>query len=268
MTRLKRASRTGTITNGSGPTGKRRRKAVQAGPAKASTMSPVPAQPEAQKELRPLHPEDVPAFLKAAGGRRLEALPVVALDSGARLGELLALEWSDWNPATRELSITKYLKRVKGKPVVRPTKTASSRRKVQLSAAAATMLESRRARMIAEGHGEAPVFCTGSGRHNWPSNVQVHLLNYVTKEAGLPHMRFRDLRHSCATLLLLSGVDIKTIAARLGHANPRRLLTTYAHVLPAMHGRAAQVMDGFLGGAVPSEGPAPLQAGEGFRVVG
>src|SRR5947199_3302112 len=94
MTMRKQASGTGAITAGPDRlTGKLRRKAVQAGPVLTGPVSSVSPQPEARKELRTLHPEGVPRFLRACRGRRLNALGVVALDSGARLGELLALEW-------------------------------------------------------------------------------------------------------------------------------------------------------------------------------
>lgn len=212
-----------------------------------------------REEIRPLHPEEVGPFLLACKGRRLEALGIVALDTGARRGELLALEWSDWDPAARELSITKSLTSCHGRQEVGPTKTVSSRRRVQLSPAAAAALEAHRGRMAAEGHLTAPIFCTRTGKHNWPGTLHTHFLVYVLKEAGLPRMRFHDLRHSCATLLLAGGVDIKSIAARLGHANPKQLLQTYAHVLPAMHAKMAAVMDGFLGGAPQREAaPAPV----------
>jgi integrase len=59
------------------------------------------------KEPRPLRPEEVEPFLRPCLGRRLEALFVVALDSGARLAELLALTWDDWLPESRELVLTK-----------------------------------------------------------------------------------------------------------------------------------------------------------------
>jgi integrase len=67
--------------------------------------------------------------------------------------------------------------------------------------------------------------------------------------AGLPEVRFHDLRHTCATLLLAAGVDVKTVAERLGHANIQITLTTYAHVLPSMRQRAAAVLGGLLGGS-------------------
>lgn len=236
--------------------------AQNAGWVRANVAAQVPLPRVRRKEIRPLHPEEVPRFLHACSGRRLEALPVVALDSGARLGELLALEWSDWNPATREISITKSLKLLgdAGRHTVGTTKTAGSRRKVQLSAHTAGVLEAHRAKMAAEGHQAAPAFCTRNGKYQWHKNVQKHLLAHVLVEAELPPMRFHDLRHSSATLLLLAGLDIKTIAARLGHSNPRQLLQTYAHVLPAMHGRAASVMDDFLTGAAPPHGGGPAPA--------
>jgi integrase len=88
----------------------------------------------------------------------------------------------------------------------------------------------------------------------------------VVKAAGLPAMRFHDLRHNCATLLLSAGVDPKSVATRLGHSNPAVLLTTYAHVLPSMDDNMAAVMGVFLSrGAANSSKAAvnpPTAAGE------
>jgi integrase len=71
----------------------------------------------------------------------------------------------------------------------------------------------------------------------------------ICAAADVPVIRIHDLRHTCATLLLAAGVDVKTVAERLGHANPNITLKTYAHVLPAMRQRAAAVLGGLLGGS-------------------
>jgi integrase len=68
----------------------------------------------------------------------------------------------------------------------------------------------------------------------------------LLERADLPDIRFHDLRHTCATHLLAAGVDVKSVATRLGHANAVTLLGTYAHVLPSTQGRMAEIMNGIF----------------------
>jgi integrase len=78
--------------------------------------------------------------------------------------------------------------------------------------------------------------------------------------AGLSGFSVHDLRHTCATLLLLAGVNVKVVSERLGHANITITLQTYAHVLPTMQAQAADKMEALLGAAL-AERPAPAPAG-------
>jgi integrase len=71
-------------------------------------------------------------------------------------------------------------------------------------------------------------------------------LRRILARAGLPRIRFHDLRHTCATLMLSHGTDAKTVADLLGHANIAITLGTYGHVLPNMRERAADIMDAIL----------------------
>jgi integrase len=206
----------------------------------------VPLPRHRRDEIHPLDAAQVKTFLAAAEGDRLFALYVVALDSGAREGELFALTWDDWFPGTRELVIIKSLEEKKGHLRVKDTKTPYSRRRIQLGLQAAEVLRQHREAMQAEGHGGQVIFCTVDGGHLRRPNLARRSFKPILERAGLPEIRFHDLRHTCATLLLQAGVDIKTIAHRLGHGSPDQLLKTYAHVLPAMQSRAAAVMDGYL----------------------
>src|SRR5207248_158608 len=104
---------------------------LKMGYVRKNVAGDVPLPKPGRKDIRPLSPAEVTRFLDAVQGDRLFALYVVALDSGARQGELLALEWSDWDPASRELSITKTLvdKDGKGSPASpRPGRAGGRRR--------------------------------------------------------------------------------------------------------------------------------------------
>jgi integrase len=199
-------------------------------------------------EVHPLSPERVREFLAALRGDRLYALYVTALDTGARQGELWALRWEDWNPARRELRIDKALKVCKGGVKVGPPKTKASRRTLLVTEGTAAVLEAHRVRMAAEGHLAGPMFCNAQGGFIKRSTFSLEWRR-VRMRVGLPReFTFHDLRHTCATLLLMGGVDVRTVAAHLGHANPTMVLITYGHVLPAMRQRAAGVMEVMLAG--------------------
>jgi integrase len=92
-----------------------------------------------------------------------------------------------------------------------------------------------------------PVFCDTQGGWLRKSNVVRDSYDRIVERAGLPRIRFHDLRHTCATLLLLAEVNIKVVSERLGHASIQLTLDTYSHVLPTMQKQAAEKMNGFLG---------------------
>jgi integrase len=190
-----------------------------------------------KKEVTPLSPEQARAFLEAARGDRLEALYVVAVHTGMRQGELLALRWDD-------VDLDAGVLRVRG------TKTARSRRTVKLSNTALDALRSHLTRQLEEidrvrsmWWENGLVFATEIGtplnRHNLVNRSFKPLL----LSAGLPHIRFHDLRHTCATILLSQGVHAKFVQELLGHATIAITLDTYSHVLPGMSSGTADAMD-------------------------
>ena len=192
-----------------------------------------------KKEVTPLSPEQTRVFLKAASeaGDRLEALYVLAIHTGMRQGELLALKWED-------VDLDAGVLRVKG------TKTARSRRTVKLSETALKALGSHLTRQLGEidrvgsmWRENGLVFATAIGtplnRHNLTQRSFKPLLD----RAGLPRIRFHDLRHTCATILLSQGVHAKFVQELLGHATIAITLDTYSHVLPGMGGATAEAMD-------------------------
>ncbi len=91
---------------------------------------------------------------------------------------------------------------------------------------------------------------TGSSRSPSPPDSVRNMLRRVLKRAGLPYVRFHDLRHTFATLALQNGVDVKTVSSILGHFSAGFTLDTYAHVTTAQR-EAAKKMDGVLGQRVP-----------------
>jgi integrase len=211
-----------------------------------------------RRVVRPLDVQQVQALLVAARQDRLYAIYVLALDTGARISELLALSWEDLDEARGELRIDKSLEAGKDR---RPKecKTRAGRRRVLLSAPTLAALREHRAHMAAEGHGSPIMFPLSKGGYmnQW---VVLERHYYPTlARAGLPRFRFHDLRHTCATMLL-GKVNIKVVSERLGHANVKITLDTYSHVMPSMQEQAAAEMGALLAPLMPFDG-ASLENG-------
>jgi len=200
------------------------------------------------KEIRPLDADQVQVFLKAAEPDRMYALYVVAIDSGAREGELFALQWRDVDFAAKAISITKTLQELDATLVVKETKTPKSKRRLPLSDFAFEVLQDHRKRMLAESHyqPDAFVFCTAEGKPWFRSPLHRKSFKPILKNAGLPPIRFYDLRHTSATLLLLAGEPAKVASERLGHSSIVLTLDTYSHVSEGMQKQATEKLDTFL----------------------
>lgn len=185
-------------------------------------------------------------FLKAVAFDRLAAMYVLALTTGMRQGELFALEWSDINFDDGYLTVRRSLERIGKTARVKDTKSGKGRR-IDLPQVALDALHDHRKAMLAEGLRTATVFVNEKG--TWLDRVDVAHLQFhpIVKKAGLPKIRFHDLRHTHATLLLAAGENIKAVSERLGHANITITLQVYAHVLPTMQKSAADTMQKLLG---------------------
>jgi integrase len=206
--------------------------------------------PKATKpDMQVLDPDQVTAFLEEAGKDRLAAFYVTALDSGARPGELFAATWPDVDFERGQISITKSLEDINGILRVKDVKTKKGRRRIDLSSFTMAELNRHRARMLAEGRDVKTgiVFCDTAGGYQRNGNLRVNSFKPILTRAQLPDIRLYDLRHTCATLLLLADENAKVISERLGHATVQLTLDTYSHVLPTMQQRAASKMDRILG---------------------
>lgn len=213
----------------------------------------------AERVIHVLTAEQARTLLEAVRGHRLEALYVLALSTGMRQGELLGLRWryveldASGGAVLRVATALKRLKRTHQWAFAEP-KTKRSRRTIALAPQTADMLRRHRARQLQERLlvGEAwrdldLVFATGDGGPLWPHNV-FHQFHRFLERAGLPRIRFHDLRHTCATLLLAARVNPKVVSEQLGHASVAITLDIYAHVLPDMQQDAAAALASVLYG--------------------
>ena len=207
------------------------------------------------KEMRPLSSEEARRFLEAAHGNKLEALYILAITTGMRRGELLGLKWSDVDLENASVSIRRTLTRTgNGKRVaLGDTKTKKSRRNIRLTPRAVDALRGHLTHQMEDIErlgdlyvDQGLVFTTSTGGPINPSNLRQRSLMPLLKRAGLPHIRFHDLRHTCATLLLLKNVHPKFVQELLGHATIAITLDTYSHVIPGMGDQTARAMQDVL----------------------
>lgn len=198
-----------------------------------------------RKAMLTLTPEQAARLLETAKGDRLGSLYVLAVTTGLRQGELLGLQWSDIDLETGRLSVRHQLCELSGRLWLDEPKTAKARRQVDLPAFAVVVLSEHRRRMLAEGHyrSDGLVFCNTEGGPIRKSGLRRRSFEPLLKKAGLPRIRFHDLRHTAATLALQEGVHPKIVQEMLGHSQISITLDTYSHVLPSMQKEAAAKMD-------------------------
>jgi integrase len=205
-------------------------------------------------EIQPLTPEQARTLLKAAKGHPLEALVTVALALGLRQGEALGLRWDAIDFERGTLNVRVALQRVGGEWLLVEPKSARSRRTIALPNVVVGALQAHRVRQLQDrlvagrhwqDHGF--VFTSSVGTPLEPSNATKRFRKLLVS-AGVPSIRFHDLRHTAATFLLAQGVDPRTIMETLGHSQISLTLNTYSHVLPVLQREAARKMDGMLRG--------------------
>ncbi len=208
------------------------------------------------QELHVFTPEEAQRFLAATQGHRWEAVFTAAISLGLRQGEILGLRWDDLRLEGPDpiLTVRHSLQRKKGGglELVQP-KTVKSRRTLSLPDVAVEAFKSRRAIQHQERLWAGKkwmetglVFTTLMGT----GVDQRRLLHHFYKlrdAAKLPKIRFHDLRHSAATLLLAQNVHPKIVSELLGHSTISLTMNTYSHVLRSMNREAAKQMDSVLG---------------------
>jgi integrase len=205
-------------------------------------------------DVKALSPAQVSKLIAAPSGERLEALYVVAVTSGLRLGELLALRWSDFDAEAATLHIRRSLGRTKenGLALTEP-KTQKGRRAVVLPGLAVDALRPRRGRQHEEMMKVRDVWDNGDllfpneiGKPIERQNLIRRSFKKLLAKAELPDVRFHDLRHTAATLLLSLGEHPKVVQERLGHATIAVTMDIYSHLMPDMQRDAATKIDRML----------------------
>jgi integrase len=202
--------------------------------------------------IKPFTPEEARRLLEAVKGDRLEALYSVALTMGLRQGEALRLTWKDIDLGLGYVRISKQLQRIHGSPELVEPKTERSRRTLAMPPMIARALRDHCSRQELERrdagkrwHDTGLVFTTPNGTPLDGTAVTKEF-HRVLDRAGLPQRRFHNLRHSCATLLLVQGVSPRVVMDVLGHSQIGLTMNTYSHVIPDLRRDAAKRMQDLL----------------------
>ncbi len=201
------------------------------------------------KQPRPLTEEEVGQLLEAVKDDRLYALWAMAIVTGMRRGELLALRWEDVDLDKGVVTVNRSLQYLESQHLVfQDLKTQKSRRQIPIPQSVVAVLRQHKVRQLEErlklGHWEAGslVFTNTMGRPIIPTELSKYFKRLVRK-ANLPDIRFHDLRHTTATLLLRKGVHPKVVQERLGHATINITLDIYSHVMPDLQREATEKLE-------------------------
>lgn len=195
-----------------------------------------------KKEMKPLNPVQARTLLEAARGEKLETLYALAVTTGMRQREILGFKWEDIDLEAGTLQVRRTLS------------TARSRRSIRIPKLALAALKRHHKAQLEERMKLSGiwqdydlVFTTGVGTPISRTDLITHSFKPLLRRARLPDIRFHDLRHTCATLLLSRGVHAKLVQELLGHSTIAVTPDTYSHMLPGMDDGLADTMDEALG---------------------
>lgn len=197
-----------------------------------------------KKDIVTLNAEEVAHFLELAKESRYYITYLLAITTGLRRGEILGLRWKDIHFEEKRASIQKNLVVVKGTPILQEPKTNGSKRSISLPITTVEALKKYKRIQSQEKLKQGInyqdndlIVATSVGTPVNPRNLPRSFYQLM-KKANLADIRFHDLRHTHATLMLQQGVHPKIVSERLGHSNTRITADIYSHVLPSMQEEA------------------------------
>lgn len=210
----------------------------------------VPRPVVRRRDICPLDPDQCETLFHECQKHRLGDVIILAVMTGMRKGEIFGLQWEDINVAESVLALRRSLEEEGGKLRLKEPKTKQGRRAIILDELATKCLASRRQKAIDEGFttdaGDI-VFCSKNGKHMRQSNFDRNVWYPIRERAGIANtIRFHDLRHTQATLILLAGIHPKIVQERLGHGDISISMNTYSHLLPGLQADAAAKMGSMI----------------------
>ncbi|GAA1765884.1 tyrosine-type recombinase/integrase [Luedemannella helvata] len=205
-----------------------------------------------KSDFQPFTAKEASKYLMTAASNRYGALFELALRTGMRQGEILGLKWTDIDLRRGHLYIQRTLARTKGGPTFQPVKTYRSARRILVPTSCLTSLKRQQWRQGVDQR-EAGEHWQDTGLvftnpHGGPLDPRVVFTNHraICDMADIRYIRFHDLRHTCASLLLEQGVELVTIKELLGHAQISTTADIYSHVRVRLQRGAIEAMNAAL----------------------
>ena len=203
--------------------------------------------PKGQKKQAVIYDEkQIRQLLDAAAGTEMELVIDMELCLGVRRGELLGLEWGDIDWEHNQVKIIRNRVVVDGKSVVKEPKTATSVRTLDVPLPLMQKLRKHKMQCMSNKLRLGKAYTATNyiivhpdGKPIYPEYLS-QMLTKLQERAGLPKCRFHDLRHLCASIMLLQGINVKVAQERLGHKDIATTMNIYSHVLPSSAKEAAE----------------------------
>ncbi|MDD9265981.1 tyrosine-type recombinase/integrase [Paenibacillus sp. GCM10023248] len=215
---------------------------------KENHMRKVTLPKKAKSELKVWTSIQANQFLEFTKEKRYFCVYALALLTGMRQGEILGLRWKDIDFEKKIITVSQTLTH-DGKTLKSGAKTVAGERTISMPQQLVTILKNHRKkyvefRMAAEDFVDEDlvIYNLKNGGVVFPANLTATYIKNV-KASGLPHIRFHDLRHTHATMLIEKNVNVKVISERLGHSKVGVTLDVYSHVLPSMQQEVADKLD-------------------------
>lgn len=209
--------------------------------------------------MRALDVDELAKLLQVACKWEWFPMILTAVSIGVRQGELLALRWRDVDLGRLTVSVTRSLYRRKGRSHFKEPKTKHSRRTLDVTPSLASFLREywtdRAACFDVLGYsvsGDDLVFSRYDGSPIDASSL-THGFARIVRDAGLPHTRFHDLRHTFASMMLLAGVNMKVIFDMMGHSSVAFTMDTYGHIIGGQQRAATKKLDSVMWSGFNSE---------------
>ena len=203
--------------------------------------------------------DELRQLLRTAAGHRFFPLYWLTAMTGMRRNEVLGLKWPDIDITKKRLHLNRGLVAVGYEIHQTRGKTKTARRSIDLDQTTLGVLQGWRSYQTAEfaavgiDNRDEWVFTNGDGEPIHPHAVY-EAFRRIVHNAGVPRIRFHDLRHTHGSLLIKEGIPVKVVSERLGHANIAFTMQTYQHVLPGMQADAARTTERLARPVPPAAG--------------
>lgn len=209
--------------------------------------------PKGEKKAAVVYDQDQIKQLRAAAkGTDMELVIDMELCLGMRRGELLGLQWRDIDWETKKISIVRTRVLVGTEPIIKQPKTETSKRILDLPDPLLQKLRQYKADCAAQRLRSGKrftnndyIFVHPNGEPIYPEYM-TQKFTKIQEKAGLPHCRFHDLRHLCASIMLMQGINVKSAQEILGHKDVHTTLNIYSHVMPSSLKEASDKIGSFV----------------------